>query len=287
MQTLENALSLSTANDSYFYIEEYFSLENHSVKINTSGYGSLIGETYNIHIDTSLQDIYGNRLESPLTYSFTPEPHFRPIYIDVSSPGYNFGQAENHLTKECPNQVILANAPLCISHLYAEFNSALSETLPSGSLIETALNLKDSLEFGDLIILPKDTATPMVCLEYGKEYTITLMTELSGEMGHKLQSPIQVKIKPDSFRGEMTDAWWSGSTAHYTIAFNGRIDSAVVAQNIRTVPPREIEGFIYDADRLEMEVNVVSDGDQFDSTVVKLLPFVNPDGYMLADTVTW
>lgn len=178
----------------------------------------LVGHKYTITIDTSLEDINGNHLQTPYTFSFTPEPDFR-IIETIPANGTGNVVAGNGATWN-----VFFNSPLNAGAL---------------SLIDISPNPGGEWVFGyDSMNV---YFTPQAAPKFNQAYTITVHAGVADSYGHQL---------PNSYSAAFTTAPFtvlssnpSNENSNVSVLaplfFNmtGPTDTSTVRSSLTTNPP--------------------------------------------------
>jgi len=170
----------------------------------------VLGKTYTITIDTSVQDINGNHLQTPYTFSFTPEPNFRVI---ESVPADN---SKNVSITGGSSIGLLFNSPL-----------------QSGSASQLKLSPSPN---GKWVIYSYDSTEAYFStadtLLYNTTYTITAPASLKDNDGHQLGSNFSSSFTTTPFEVLSVNPA-NGSTGvsnNYSLSFamSGPIDTSTL-----------------------------------------------------------
>ncbi|HEY9167847.1 MAG TPA: Ig-like domain-containing protein [Candidatus Kryptonia bacterium] len=124
----------------------------------------VVGRTYTVTLDTSLQDINGNHLQSPYTFSFTPEPKFRVI------TGYPSNGDKNVSITDANGIELIFNSPIEASTL-------------------AQISITPALQ-GKWFVYSSDSTRAYFSspdtLEYNTLYTVNVPAAVSDNYGHQL-----------------------------------------------------------------------------------------------------
>lgn len=284
--TISTAIRLATKDESYFSLDNMFTTTENNLRVNTNGYGYEIGETYYIIIDTTLTDIFGNHFAKPETLSFCPEPKIRitNIYSSYDSYDDNFSINQDYERKEADTQISLDSFPLSLSYLSVIFNTNLFDSCKN--TIESVMNFNARIEEDHLIITP---LTSKLLLEPEKVYEINLTRNIQNNIGLFLPQPYKINIKTDRFRGKTKYGWHSYSTNVYRayITFNDTVSLENIKQNFEMISNAYTLDSI-DCQKQEPQTIIINVNGPYSPKpfpLFRILPFKNPRGYLLKDTI--
>jgi hypothetical protein len=185
-----------------------------------------VGKTYTVTIDTSIEDINGNHLQTPYAFSFTPEPKFRVI---TSYPANN--QKNVNITSGAYLELI--------------FNSPLQANALSQIKITPALN-------GKWVYYSSDSTTvyfsSIDTLKYNTTYSIKVPAGVNDNYGHQLESDFSSSFTATPF--EVLSASPEDGTTNispstpvqFTLA--GPVDTSTI-QSAFTISPNAPGSFSY------------------------------------------
>ncbi len=187
-----------------------------------------LGKTYTVTIDTTIQDINGNRLSNPYSFSFTPEPSFRVTgsYPEDGSKDINMNYNGASLYFNSP----VSNAFLSSIHV--------TPTVPGTWTLNTYDSLSASFN-------PSNQGTRW---GFGKAYSITVDAGAADSRGHALPNEFRSTFSTAPFRVIYTDPP-EGSTMIYltngvSISFNAELDTSTIRSAI-TITPAPVGGTVH------------------------------------------
>ncbi|HUI31876.1 MAG TPA: Ig-like domain-containing protein [Candidatus Acidoferrales bacterium] len=180
-----------------------------------TGYGGVqmryaVGKTYTVTIDTSLEDINGNHLQTSYTFSFTPEPNFRVIYSFPAA-----GQTN----------VNILNG----QYMEVMFNSPLQASALSQITITPTLKGKWSFYNGDSTVASFSSIDAM---KYNTAYSIAIPAGVGDNYGHQLVSNYSSGFTTTPFQVQSvspTDGSTNvSSTTEVYFSMTGGIDTSTI-----------------------------------------------------------
>lgn len=181
-----------------------------------------VGKTYTVEIDSTVEDIHGNRMVKNHSFSFTPEPSLR---VRDTSPAN--GDTANFNDYYSSNRIVLS------------FNSALTSSSLSSLKINPTVNGKWTLDQSNPSIA---YFTPTIGFSFMTQYQISADQGMSDKYGNVLPQPFLSTFTTSPFT-VLTTSPADGSENVYiysgtsiSLALSGQIEPATVNSAFSITP---------------------------------------------------
>ena len=187
-----------------------------------------VGKTYTITVDSTIEDINGNRLSNPHSFSFTPEPSFR---VTGSYP------------EDGSKEINMYNSN---ASLY--FNAPVPKAFLSSIHVTPAVAGSWNLNTYDSLSASFYTANQATKWDFDKTYSITVDAGARDARGNALSNEFRSSFSTAPFRVTYTDPFDGGTMSYLTngvyISFNAELDTSTIRSAI-TITPAPVGGTVY------------------------------------------
>lgn len=173
---IDKAPVVSSANSGDNYYSDLLAFSIYDSSNNYTKMDYRVGRTYTITLDSTIEDINGNRLGRPFSFSFTPEPYFRVV-------GFRPRDRSTDVDAELYPVIF--------------FNSSVDQSINSSIQFAPAIYAGWQLSYYDSTIVT--TAAP-VLLKHSTAYTLTVQQDARDAAGRQVSQSYSTNFTTVSFR---------------------------------------------------------------------------------------